>query len=1464
MGSAQCVVPPGGGPGLNKSYRSRARMNPTSLYITTSRLVFQGDIVAGLQDLNRLLPYLRKSLSCAVCCKLLVEPHSPSTGDCQHHICRVCVGKHKKLKPACRFCKGLLQYRENTQLRLLLQCYKSICAFIRSRPVYADICRCATTQPSAGGSGDNGASTSGGYGATPSSLMDLIEEGAAFIDEFKCNSGLSKSAYSILPCIFPPPVVTVASTPALLEAAVPPPPIVAPPPAPAPPPVPCCSKTTNNPKAKQPPAVGDLQQQQPTKRKQTKQQKATEPKQAGASKQQKRKQPKQEQEQKKQKKQKSQKADQQSKQAKQQRKQKQQSNTQQQQCASQNQQQQQQQQQPMPQPQLQQQQHQQPQQDRIMNVSVPGAPVDQQLQTQGMLITIGPQQQEQQLQTPQPVRKQQVLRVLQWEPKERKLQQLQQQQQQQNQQQIQLQHPQQQQSQHQQPPQRVVMQQQLPAKQLQQQVGQVKLLPKPVQTQPELQQSQQLMLSSQQQPSPVQQVQFQQQALLQQQQQQQQPKSAQLLQQPLKQLVQQPQPRPSLPAAQVVPNHKLLLPGATSPRVPSVSQQKYLVPIRPAPTVKQEPVKDQSAFQSFSVQPTQQMIQQLQQQQQATPPPMQTLQPKSIAQVRKQQDAVQLQVGQLRQQQQQLTQQQIPQVMYQQRVPPQPTVKLSQQQQHPLRPTAPGNLVDVVIRPTVSKLSPNVIRNVIPARAGPTIIHAESLASRMSGMSTATVAVPPTTTTSTAAAGGGAVVPGKSAGTLLVPPKVVPAPALHTPPQPIIKNSCVPTTPRIVNITAPQEIKFEAAPIKTVSSGTTMYSVLYAESGNKFTIKRKPDPVSAAKPNAALAAAHQPKLSPASTLASGPAARTVIPVTSPGEHDPLKGTQKVGPQPLQPPLNSPIVVQLRPPGARPIQLPMQQQQQLLQQQQQPSLVQQQSPVPMQLAPMMQQQQYQLPGQQQQQKLATPSQHSVVSLTPQQQQNYRSLIIPQQQQQQSQQQQQHMIQQLPSQPPPTAQQQALKRKGCRCGNATPTPGKLTCCGQRCPCYVDSKSCIDCKCRGCRNPHRADGLKIRRSLSELLQQYNAPATTATATSTSTSSSSTSNAGTMSLGPSAAATTLTLGPNITPVTYSMSALKAGAGDVATATIAGGSAKVKVISAGQHPQALQTTAKGPPATTIVKTGAGGGRTRTNGGVGPCVGVPLANPGTSTITIRPLGSGGSNTTTTTISYLPTNASSGASTYGTATPAYTRTTIIPPTAATMVGRAAVAGRAGPSTLPATPAAITSPTSSTSSSTSTSSSSLPTFWARVGSDPPIRPPSVNKTLVPPERLLATPSPKDADRKGAGLFLGGKPDALLSQSSVAMMPVVASVHAPTATPSVYASVASSAALGGPGVWSPASPGTLFGPGAPVGGPGPTGGDLAALSAYDVNSFVNISHMLDPDGVIDLCEDLELNPDNLLPIE
>ncbi|XP_077513796.1 E3 ubiquitin-protein ligase MSL2-like isoform X2 [Amblyomma americanum] len=56
-----------------------------------------------------------------------------------------------------------------------------------------------------------------------------------------------------------------------------------------------------------------------------------------------------------------------------------------------------------------------------------------------------------------------------------------------------------------------------------------------------------------------------------------------------------------------------------------------------------------------------------------------------------------------------------------------------------------------------------------------------------------------------------------------------------------------------------------------------------------------------------------------------------------------------------------------------------------------------------------------------------------------------------------------------------------RRGCRCGSASINPGKLTCCGQRCPCYVAGSSCAKCRCKGCRNPID----KITQIWSEALQ-------------------------------------------------------------------------------------------------------------------------------------------------------------------------------------------------------------------------------------------------------------------------------------------------------------------------------------------------------------------------------------------
>ncbi|XP_034252892.1 E3 ubiquitin-protein ligase MSL2 [Thrips palmi] len=184
-------------------------MNPTSLFVSTSRVVLQAQneddsdstdlSTSSWADLHRLVPYLRQSLSCTVCANLLVEPYTPSdslseagtAGSCQHHVCRACRGGRKKLKPSCSWCKDYDAYIENVLLRILLQCYKKLCTYITSTALYRSLV--------AGGS----------------SLVELINEGAEFKDDYKSSPGLSRSAYSILPCVYSnaPPTAPSASPP---------------------------------------------------------------------------------------------------------------------------------------------------------------------------------------------------------------------------------------------------------------------------------------------------------------------------------------------------------------------------------------------------------------------------------------------------------------------------------------------------------------------------------------------------------------------------------------------------------------------------------------------------------------------------------------------------------------------------------------------------------------------------------------------------------------------------------------------------------------------------------------------------------------------------------------------------------------------------------------------------------------------------------------------------------------------------------------------------------------------------------------------------------------------------------------------------------------------------------------------------------------------------------------------------
>ena len=111
----------------------RNKMNATNYYVSTARVVLQGDpdTAQTWQDLTRTLPILRNSLSCTVCESLLVEPYTPEDTDCEHHVCKGCKGGTKVMKPACSWCKDYSKYNENVQLRILIQNYKKLCGLIK-------------------------------------------------------------------------------------------------------------------------------------------------------------------------------------------------------------------------------------------------------------------------------------------------------------------------------------------------------------------------------------------------------------------------------------------------------------------------------------------------------------------------------------------------------------------------------------------------------------------------------------------------------------------------------------------------------------------------------------------------------------------------------------------------------------------------------------------------------------------------------------------------------------------------------------------------------------------------------------------------------------------------------------------------------------------------------------------------------------------------------------------------------------------------------------------------------------------------------------------------------------------------------------------------------------------------------------------------------------------------------------
>ncbi|XP_023937814.1 E3 ubiquitin-protein ligase MSL2 [Bicyclus anynana] len=178
-------------------------MNPTSLYVSTCRLIISADAndKSSWSDLFRVLPYLRQSLSCIVCGNLLKEPYTPNLG-CQHHVCKNCIQWRKKIKPPCSWCADCEDYTENIQLRILLQCYNKLCEYFMATDMYNSLLE------------EDEVEMNGGTVAS-SGLIFLIQEGAGFFDDYRSKAGLPQSAYSKLPCAFtniPTTQTQVAST----------------------------------------------------------------------------------------------------------------------------------------------------------------------------------------------------------------------------------------------------------------------------------------------------------------------------------------------------------------------------------------------------------------------------------------------------------------------------------------------------------------------------------------------------------------------------------------------------------------------------------------------------------------------------------------------------------------------------------------------------------------------------------------------------------------------------------------------------------------------------------------------------------------------------------------------------------------------------------------------------------------------------------------------------------------------------------------------------------------------------------------------------------------------------------------------------------------------------------------------------------------------------------------------------
>lgn len=151
------------------------KMNAIHLYLTTCRYVLQAD--EYVTELYGLLSYLRQALSCCVCGQLLRQPLGPKPNVCQHFVCKDCIGSKMKLKPSCSWCKDSSEFVENTQILILVHCFKKLCEYLYSSRFVRNLIQ------------SNG-ETNG--------LVLLVQEAIAFDENYASSI---EGKLSVLPCM---------------------------------------------------------------------------------------------------------------------------------------------------------------------------------------------------------------------------------------------------------------------------------------------------------------------------------------------------------------------------------------------------------------------------------------------------------------------------------------------------------------------------------------------------------------------------------------------------------------------------------------------------------------------------------------------------------------------------------------------------------------------------------------------------------------------------------------------------------------------------------------------------------------------------------------------------------------------------------------------------------------------------------------------------------------------------------------------------------------------------------------------------------------------------------------------------------------------------------------------------------------------------------------------------------------